>query len=77
MAILDGPVEIGSFIMLEHDEKIDVYDLNYGVFVGHFVLEEGPGWILELSGRAGFLDTGQLRSLSDFADKHLKLPKGA
>lgn len=65
------PVEIGGLIMKQHDEKIDVYDLNYGTFVGHLVLEEGPGWILVLGPRANFLDVSQLRALIKFSDEHL------
>lgn len=73
--VLDGPVEIGGLMILQHEEKIDVYDRNYGIFIGHLVLEEGPGWVLEPSKRSTFLDIAQMRSLVEFADEHLKLPE--
>lgn len=75
MSVLDNPVEIGGLVFTQDSAFVSVVDLNYGTRIGSFLLEEGPGWVLCLSSRAGFLDVGQLRGMVEFADKHLKLPE--
>ena len=62
--------EIGGLVFTydETEHTFEVVDISYGYRIGSFRLDEGPGWIVDLDHHCGFLDSGQLSVLANFAN---------
>lgn len=46
----------------------EVVSLNYGMILGHLMLEEGPGWILSMDSfqPPHFIDIGDMQTIIEF-----------
>jgi len=65
--------EIDGFLIAKRLDAFFIFDVNYNSHIGKFVLEEGPGYILEL--KTPFLDVDQLVRLGRIGEALNKIIK--